>query len=58
MAHRNQIHRLTGVTGDDRVSELIEEIAGAGVDDKDVPFDFIVTVLATGSPDYIEWIKL
>jgi uncharacterized protein involved in tolerance to divalent cations len=58
MAHRSGIHRLTGVTSDDRVAELIEEVANHGVDDKEVPFDFIITVLSTGSPDYIEWVKL
>jgi hypothetical protein len=58
MAQRTNIHRLTGVTSDDRVAELIEEVAAANVDDVDVAFDFIVTVLATGSPDYIEWVKL
>lgn len=58
MAHRSGVHRLTGVTSDDRVAELIEEVYANGVSDKEVPFDFIITVLATGSPDYIEWIKL
>lgn len=58
MTRRRNVHRITGVTSDDRVAELIEEVYANGVDDPDVPFDFIITVLATGSPDYIDWIKL
>lgn len=58
MARRHNVHRITGVTSDDRVAELIEEVYANGVDDPDVPFDFIITVLATGSPDYIDWVKL
>ena len=32
--------------------------AAAGIGSADVPFDIIITPLITGSPDYIEWIKL
>ena len=56
--HREHNHRLSGVTNDDRVAELIEEIAAAGVGSGEVPFDCIITPLITGSPDYLEWVKL
>jgi hypothetical protein len=58
MAHRVGVHRLRGITSDDRVAELIEEVADNGVSDKEVPFDLVITTLSTGSPDYIAWIKL
>ena len=43
------------VTGDDRVAELIEEIA-LGM--KDPMFDVLVTTLATSSKEYSDWVKL
>jgi hypothetical protein len=49
---------MSGVTNDDRVAELIEEVAAAGIGSADVPFDCIITPLINGSPDYIEWIQL
>ena len=45
LGFRTGIHRLTGITSDDRVAELIDEIAESDVSDKDVPFDFIITTL-------------
>lgn len=54
-------HHLTFVTSDDRVAEVIEEVAvwSKKEDNKeDIPFDLVVTPLATGSKDYIEWVKL
>lgn len=57
--HAEHQHRMSGVTNDDRIAELIEECSrhsGLGV--KKIPFDIIITPLITGSPDYIEWIKL
>lgn len=53
-------HHLTFVTSDDRVAEVIEEVAAwsADHDKRDIPFDLIVTPLATGSKEYIEWVKL
>lgn len=56
--HREHNHRISGVTNDDRVAELIETCAKAGVGSDKIPFDIIITPLITGSPDYIEWIKL
>ena len=53
-------HHLTMVTSDDRVAEVIE-MAGAwseGQEKKEgVPFDMVVVPLATGSKEYIEWVK-
>lgn len=51
---------MTFITSDDRVAEVIEEVA-KWYDKKkegDIPFDLIVTPLATGSKDYIDWVKL
>ena len=52
-------HRLTFLSSDDRIAELIEEAATfmAGFHES-VPFDLVVTPLATGSKEYIEWVKL
>jgi hypothetical protein len=43
------------VTGDDRVAELIEEIA-LGMHDPQ--FDVLVTTLAISSKEYGDWVKL
>ena len=32
--------------------------AAAGIGSADIPFDIIITPLITGSPDYIEWVKV
>merc|ERR1712032_757566 len=56
--HREHNHRITGVTNDDRVAELIEEVAAAGIGSSKVPFDLIIVPIVNGSPDYLEWIKL
>lgn len=45
-----------GVTNDDRVAELIEEIAAHNIGSATVPFDCIITPIINGSPDYLEWI--
>lgn len=46
------------LTSDDRVAELIEEVAENDPNSRKYPaFDLIVTPLATGSVEYIEWIK-
>lgn len=53
-------HRITMVTSDDRVAEVIEAV-GAWTHDpiyEQVPFDTVVVPLATGSKDYINWVKL
>lgn len=52
---KDRAHRIRGVTNDDRVAELVEEIAKHSVD-MGSSFDAIITPLASGSPDYIEWI--
>ena len=53
-------HRITMVTSDDRVAEAIETITGWSDDPQKIhlPTDVIVTPLATGSKDYIKWVKL
>jgi len=52
-------HRLSMLSSDDRIAELIEEAATfmSGFHET-VPFDLVVTPLATGSKEYIEWVKL
>lgn len=53
------VNKLIMVTGDDRVAELIEEVADKNPNTRKYPaFDLIVTPLATGSKEYIEWVKL
>jgi len=62
-SYTNDRHHVTMITSDDRVAEAIELIVpyadaqGETKEDK-IPFDLIVTPLATGSKDYIEWVKL
>jgi len=53
-------HRLTMVTSDDRVAEVIEEVAQWTTDpvEEHTPFDLVVVPMATGSKDYINWVKL
>ena len=58
LRHRENQHRMSGVTNDDRVAELVEMVAAANIGSAIVPFDCIITPLINGSPDYIEWIKL
>lgn len=55
----DQRHKITMLTSDDRVAEAIEEVAAfmAGFHES-VPFDLVATPLATGSKEYIEWVKL
>ena len=55
----NTRHRLSFLSSDDRIAELIEEAATfmKGFNEA-IPFDLVVTPLATGSKDYIEWVKL
>jgi len=52
-------YKIVGVTADNRVAELIEEVAGFLNADPAKPekFDMVVYTLSTGSPDYIEWVK-
>ena len=51
--------RIVGITSDDRVAELIELVAANNATSHNYPsFDFVVTPLATGSKDYIEWVQL
>ena len=51
-------HLVKFVSSDDRIAEAIEEVAAfmAGSHEP-IPFDMVVTPLATGSKDYIEWVK-
>jgi hypothetical protein len=52
-------YKVVGVTSDNRVAELIEEVAShLGADPaKPEDFDMVVYVLGDGSPDYLEWVK-
>ena len=52
-------HSLVMITSDDRVAELIEEVASSSVNKSLNPgyFDLVVTPLATGSKEYITWVK-
>jgi hypothetical protein len=61
MTSESNRHHVTLVTSDDRVAEAIELIVDYAADETKVdgiPFDLIVTPLATGSKDYIEWVKV
>jgi uncharacterized protein involved in tolerance to divalent cations len=49
------LHKVVMVTSDDRVAQLIEEIA-AGL--KNSFFDVLVTTLASSSKEYSDWVKL
>merc|ERR1719321_1712208 len=54
-----QRHRLVMISSDDRVAEVIDETALFMAKFKEpIPFDLVVTPLATGSKEYIEWVKL
>lgn len=56
MVPQNKLHKLVMVSGDDRVAELIQELS---TDNKQYPpTDVVVTPLATGSKEYIDWVKL
>ena len=53
------VTRLVMITSDDRVAELIEEVAAKNPNSRPHPaFDLVVTPLATGSKEYLEWVKL
>tara|TARA_B110000285_G_C15093852_1_gene600727 strand:+ start:1288 stop:1434 length:147 start_codon:yes stop_codon:yes gene_type:complete len=47
------------VTSDERVAELIETVARYNPNKDTYPaFDLVITPIATGSKNYIEWVKL
>lgn len=47
------------VTSDERVAELIETVAKYDPNRANYPaFDLVITPIATGSKNYIEWVKL
>ncbi len=47
------------ISSDDRIADVIEEVATFMARFKEtIPFDLVVTPLATGSKEYIEWVKL
>lgn len=57
-SHRDGVIRVTGVTSDDRVAELIEEVAAHDPNHtKNPPFDLIVLPLTGGSTEYLAWVK-
>ena len=59
MVHMEGMHKIVMVTGDDRVAELIEEIVEHDTNHFNYPKpDVVVTPLATGSKEYISWVKL
>jgi hypothetical protein len=52
-------HKLVMISSDDRIAEVIEETAlFMAKFGEPIPFDLVVTPLATGSKEYIEWVKL
>jgi len=52
-------HKLVMISSDDRIAEVIEETAlFMARFNEPIPFDLVVTPLATGSKEYIEWVKL
>ena len=53
----NKLHKLVMVSGDDRVAELISELSGDLSEKEGPPTDVLVTPLATGSKEYIQWVK-
>lgn len=53
---REEQHRISGITNDDRVAELIELVAAANIGSATVPFDCIIVPVYNGSPDYLEWV--
>jgi uncharacterized protein involved in tolerance to divalent cations len=54
MVPSNNLHKLVMVSGDDRIAELITELSSV---ESYPPTDAIVTPLATGSKEYIDWVK-
>ena len=68
MVQMQNMHKIVMVTGDDRVAELIEEVNDynhgyccnktSQTDNAYPAFDMVVTPLATGSKEYISWVKL
>lgn len=58
MSLSHEVKKIVMVTSDDRVAELIEEIAKHDPNHWTYPaFDAVVTPLATGSKEYITWVK-
>jgi uncharacterized protein involved in tolerance to divalent cations len=53
---QNNLHKLVMVTSDNRVAELIQVLSSS--DKQYPPVDVVVIPLATGSKEYIEWVKL
>lgn len=54
----NGLHKLVMVTSDDRVAELITELSGSNSTERNgPPIDVLVTPLATGSKEYIDWVR-
>lgn len=53
------LHKIVMVTSDERVAELIETVAKYDPNRANYPaFDLVITPIATGSKNYIEWVKL
>lgn len=51
--------KVVGVTSDDRVAEMIEEVNILNTNRATTPnFNILIYTLSTGSVEYIKWVKL
>jgi hypothetical protein len=51
-------YKVVGVTSDDRVAELLEEVSAHNPNTATIQnFNFVVYTLATGSVEYLAWVK-
>ena len=59
MVNDEEQHSLIMITSDNRVAELIEAVAASQANKTSNPgfFDLVVSPLATGSKEYIQWVK-
>lgn len=52
-------YKVVGVTSDDRIAELIEEVNSNNPNKPSITnFNFIVYTLSSGSKEYLDWVKL
>ena len=59
VVHAGKTYKVIGVTSDDRVAELIEEVNDHNPNNpKSTPnFNIVVYTLSTGSVEYLKWVK-
>jgi len=51
-------YKVIGVTSDDRVAEMVEEINTLNPNKPTIPnFNVVVYTLSTGSVEYLKWVK-